>query len=60
MVVVPARDLGDFLLANRANAVLFFPRVDKLPSPAQTIDHLQAKPSFKVDFPSLRDMGATV
>src|SRR5919199_3695121 len=51
VMVVPSRQLGDFLVAHRADTLLFFPQVQQLPSSAQFVCHFEAKALFKVDFP---------
>ena len=52
VVIVPPRELGDLLAADRTYPVLLFPQVEQLPSPAQVVDHLHAKAFFKVQLPS--------
>ena len=50
MVVIPAGYFGDFLLANRTNAVLGFPQTDELSSSAKGVDHFDIQAVFKVEF----------
>ena len=52
VVVVPSREFGDFLVADRTEAVLFFPEANKLASLSEIVHHFEAKSLLKVDFPS--------
>src|SRR6266511_1522310 len=51
VMVVPSRQLGDFLVAQRADTPLFFPDLQQLPSSAEFVCHFEAQALFKVDFP---------
>lgn len=52
VVIVPASEFGDFLVADRAEAVLFFPEAEELPSLSEVVCHLETQAFFKVGFPS--------
>ncbi len=52
VMVVPSGDLGDFLLAQRTNTMLFFPEAEQLSSTPQVIRHLNVQTMFKVHFPA--------
>src|SRR6266550_4916390 len=51
VMVMPSRDLGDFLLAHRTYPVLFLPEMPQLPSSRQVPCHSDAETLFKVHFP---------
>jgi hypothetical protein len=51
MMVVPSRESGDLLAANRTETVLVFPQVQQLPSAFESVRHLHAEAFFKVHFP---------
>src|SRR5258708_4338534 len=51
VMVMPSRDLGDFLLAHRTDPFLFFPEMSQLPSSRQVVCHFDAEALFKVHFP---------
>src|SRR6266487_1484789 len=53
VMVVPSGQLGDFLVAQRADTPLFFPEVQQLPSSVEFVCHFEAEALFKVDFPRL-------
>ena len=50
-MVIPSGYLGDFLLANWTNTVLFFPETEQLSSIFQIIGHFDIKAMFEVGFP---------
>lgn len=50
-MVVPSRDLGDFLLAHWTGPVLFLPQVPQMPSSGQISCHFDAEAFFKIHFP---------
>src|ERR671924_1642992 len=47
MMVVPSRESGDLLAANRTETVLVFPQVQQLPSAFESVRHLHAEAFFK-------------
>src|SRR5207244_3166436 len=51
VMVMPSRYLGDLLVADRADAVLFLPQVHELSSPAQVGRHLDTEAFLEVDLP---------
>ena len=51
MMAVPARDLGDLLVADWAESSLFFPQGKQPVFPFQGRCHLNVEPFFKVAFP---------
>ena len=51
MVIVPAGELGDFALTDRAQPLLLLPKIKQLPPTFEVLSHLQPKPLFKVRFP---------
>src|SRR6266849_8737116 len=51
VMVVPTRQSGDLLMADRAKTLLMFPEVQQLPSALQVVCHLHAYACFKVHFP---------
>jgi hypothetical protein len=51
VMVVPARQSGDLLMADRAKTLLVFPEVQQLPSALQVVCHLHAYAFFEVHFP---------
>lgn len=51
MVIMPAGQFGDFLLADGAYTPLFFPQIKELPPPCEVLCHFKAKASFKVQCP---------
>ena len=51
VVVVPPRQFGDLLVADRAKTFLFFPKREKLPFPFQVVYHLHAQAFLEVPFP---------
>ena len=51
VVVVPPRQFGDLLVADRAKTMLFFPKRAKLPFPFQVVYHLHAQAFLEVPFP---------
>ena len=59
MVVVPTREFGDLLVADGAEAVLFFPEAKQLSPTFQVIYHLHAEAFFEVEFP-LRVIGVRI
>ena len=42
VMVVPSRQSGDLLVADRAETVLLFPQVQQLPSALEVVCHLHA------------------
>ena len=52
MMVVPTGEHGDFLVANGAKAILFFPKMEQLPSLPEIVNHLNTQAFFKIAFPS--------
>jgi hypothetical protein len=50
-MVIPSGYLGDFLLANWTNTVLFFPETEQLSSTFQIIGHFDIKAMLEVGFP---------
>ena len=61
VMVMPSRDLGDFLLAHRTYSVLFLPEVPQLPSSRQVLCHFDAKALFKIHFPGrVKGIGFTL
>jgi hypothetical protein len=42
MMVVPAGEFGDFLVANRAETVLFLPQVKQLAALSEIMGHFEA------------------
>ena len=51
MVIIPSRYLGDFLLANRTDAVLCLPEADKLSSSSQVVDRFDIQTLLKIGLP---------
>ena len=51
VMVVPARQSGNLLMADRAKTLLVFPEVQQLPSAFQVVCHLHAYACFEVHFP---------
>ncbi len=51
VMIVPPGQVSDFLVADRAEAILFFPQAKQLPPTLEVIHHLHAEAFFKVDFP---------
>ena len=51
MVVIPASYFGNFLLANRTDAVLCLPEADKLSSSSQVVDHFDIQTLLKIGLP---------
>ncbi len=51
VVIVPTGELGDFLLTDRTDAVLFFPKMEQLAALPEIIDHFDAEAFFKIEFP---------
>src|SRR5260221_12334886 len=51
VMVMPSRDLGDFLSAHRAYPLLFLPEMSQLPSSRQVLCHFDAEALFKIHFP---------
>src|SRR5258708_38192804 len=51
VMVMPSRQLGDFLVADGADTVLFFPQVKQLSSLSEVVSHFEAKSFLKIDFP---------
>src|ERR1700686_247198 len=51
MVIMPAREFGDFLVADGTDAVLFLPETQQLTALFEIICHFEAKSLLKVDFP---------
>ena len=51
VVVVPPRQFGDLLVADRAKTMLFSPKRAKLPFPFQVVYHLHAQAFLEVPFP---------
>src|SRR6266568_5997542 len=51
VMVMPSRDLGNFLLAHRTYPVLFLPEMPQLPSSRQVLCHFDAEALFKIHFP---------
>ena len=51
VVVVPPRQFGDLLVADRTKTFLFFPKREKLPFPFQVVYHLHAQALLEVPFP---------
>jgi hypothetical protein len=51
VVVMPTREFGDFLVADRTYSILFFPEAQELPPLSEIISHLEAKSLLKIDFP---------
>ncbi len=52
VVVVPPSEFGDFLVADRTEAVLFLPEANELASLSEIVHHFEAKSLLKVGFPS--------
>src|SRR5882762_7590952 len=51
MMVVPSRESGDLLVANRTETVLVFPQVQQLPATFEGVRHLHAKACFEIHLP---------
>jgi len=51
MMVVPSRESGDLLVANRTETVLVFPQVQQLPATFEGVRHLHAKACFEIHRP---------
>ncbi len=51
VVIVPTSELGDFLLTDRTDAVLFFPKMEQLAALPEVIDHFDAEAFFKIELP---------
>src|SRR5712691_11129132 len=51
VMLVPARQSGDLLMADRAKTLLGFPEGQQLPSALQVVCHLHAYACFEVHFP---------
>ena len=51
MMAVPARDLGDLLVADGAESCLFFPEVVQPVFPFEGRCHVNVEPFFKIAFP---------
>src|SRR5215472_8476163 len=51
VVVVPAGETGDLLLADRTDSFLFFPEGNPLVFPLEVLRHLDTEAFFKVRFP---------
>jgi hypothetical protein len=51
VVVVPARQFGNFLVADGACSLLFSPEVKQLSPLPEIVSHLEAKSFLKIDFP---------
>jgi hypothetical protein len=47
VMIVPARQSGDLLMADRAKTLLVFPEVQQLPSTFQVVCHLHAYTCFE-------------
>jgi hypothetical protein len=52
VMVVPSCEFGDFLVANGAKTVLFFPEAEELSPLSEVVCHLEAQAFLKVGFPS--------
>ncbi len=51
VMVVPAGEFGDFLVADGAKAILLLPEVEELAAPFEIVRYFDAEAFFKVDFP---------
>ena len=51
VMVVPACEVGDLLLADRTDSFLFFPEGNQLVFPLEVLCHLDTEAVFKVRFP---------
>ena len=51
VMALPAGQLGETLVADHAEAVLFLPQAKDLPSSLQMLSHTDAQTSFKVRLP---------
>ena len=51
VMIMPARQSGDLLMADRAKTLLVFPEIQQLPSAFQVVCHLHAYAFFEVHFP---------
>jgi hypothetical protein len=51
MMVMPSRQSGDLLVADRTETLLLFPQIQQLPSTFQGLYHFHAEAFFEVHFP---------
>jgi hypothetical protein len=51
VMVVPSRQARDLLVTDRAEAALFLPQMQELPSPHEGMGHLDAEALLEVDLP---------
>src|SRR5690349_11897609 len=51
VMIVPTGECGDFLVADRAETVLFFPQAKQWPPTLEVLDHLDAEAFLEVEFP---------
>ena len=52
VMVMPSRQFGDLLVADRTEPVLRFPQMEQPPSSSQVLCHLHAQAFLEVEFPS--------
>src|SRR5688500_4529000 len=51
MVLIPAREVGNFLGADRTDAILLLPKVEKVPPSFEGACHLHAETGLEVGLP---------
>jgi hypothetical protein len=52
VMVMPSRQFGDLLVADRTETILRFPQIEQRPSSLQFLCHLHAQTFLEVEFPS--------